>query len=274
MTHQLLAFARGGKYEVNPIDINEVIETSMDFFWRTRKDIEIKTGLQENLPAVAADATQLEQVLLNLFINAADAMPDGGRIEIRTNDVTLEESQNRPHHLPAGNYARITVTDTGIGMDGATRKRIFEPFFTTKKQAHGTGLGLASAYGTVRNHHGFMEVFSRPEQGTTFTIYLPVADAKAVRNKKAIPEVEVRKGTETILVVDDEPTLRQLVSQMLEHLGYQVLLAASGVEAVARYGRNRQRIDPVLLEMTMPGMDGRETFDRQMVFATKSTATE
>ena len=260
VTGQLLAFAQGGKYNQRAVNFNDLIGTSVKFFANTRKDIEIKTNLRNNLAAVKADATQLEQVLLNLFINAGQAMPDGGRLEIQTQNLVLNQNQTQPHDLPEGNYVTVWISDTGIGMDEATRKRIFEPFFTTKALKRGSGLGLASAYGTIQNHNGFIEASSRPGKGTTFAIYLPSTNEKTV--PVAIKSLALSKGTETILVVDDESRIRKVTSQMLEHLGYSVLLAASGDEAIERYRRDGDRIDLVILDMTMPGMDGKETFDR------------
>jgi PAS domain S-box-containing protein len=258
LTRQLLAFAQGGKYESRPIDINASVHTALYLFARTHRDIEIKTDLQEKIPAVAADLSQIEQMLLNLFINAGEAMPGGGRLTVRTRDVNLKAHHTRPHHLPAGDYICIEVTDTGTGMDDATVERIFEPFFSTKKGNRGNGLGLASAFGIMRNHRGFIEVASQLGEGTTFVLYLPATQAKAV--KKASVRADTYHGTETILVVDDEPVVRKVVSKMLERLGYTVLLAGSGKEAVDHYQRHMEQIDLVLLDMTMPVMDGKETF--------------
>lgn len=260
LTRQLLAFARGGKYEVRPIDINALIQSGIELFSRTHKEITIETDLQENVAAVVADSSQLENVFLNLFINAGDAMLNNGRLEIRTEAIALDDAQAGQHRLPTGEYIRISVTDSGMGMDEATRKRIFEPFFTTKTINRGTGLGLASAYGTIRNHNGHLTVRSQPGKGATFVIYLPTAGEKAAIIVKE--GLKVQKGFETLLVVDDEPVVRRTVTKMLEHLGYTVLEAANGEEAIARFRKDRDRIDLVILDMTMPGLDGGETFDR------------
>ncbi|MDX9823208.1 MAG: PAS domain S-box protein, partial [Syntrophales bacterium] len=178
LTKQLLGFARGGRYEVKALDLNEVVEKSSTLFGRTRKEIAIHRRLQPDLWGVEADRGQLEQVMLNLFVNAWHAMPEGGSLYLDTRNVDVEEDYVKPFDLKAGRYVRISVTDTGIGMDEKTRKRIFEPFFTTKEMGRGVGLGLASVYGIVRGHRGFINVYSEKDKGTTFNIYLPASDRK------------------------------------------------------------------------------------------------
>ena len=258
LTKQLLGFARGGKYHVRPIDLNSLIQTSVELFARTRRDIDVETNLQDDHATVAADRSQLEQVFMNLFINAHHSMPRGGRLKIGTTGVDLKDAQLQSRNLPAGRYVRITVTDTGVGMDARTRRRIFEPFFTTKDLGMGTGLGLASVYGIITNHQGFIEVMSKPLAGTTFIIYLPVTREKAQVDSKR--KHALREGNETVMLVDDELQIRQVVCKMLERLGYQVLLAVSGEEAIERY--DPASIDLVILDMTMPGMDGGQTFEQ------------
>ncbi len=260
LTRQLLGFAQGGKYNPHPIDINVRIKKGVEFFERTRKDVQIITDLQDDLWAVEADQSQIDQVLLNLFINASDAMPDGGRFEISTANLVLKDNPTQPFPLPPGNYIQIAASDTGIGMDDKTRKRIFEPFYTTKQLGRGTGLGLASVYGIIRNHKGHIQVFSKLLKGSTFIINLP-ASAADIKITPRIP-AEMLTGTETVLLVDDEPIVREVGATMLERLGYHVLLAESGKEALKLFRQNQAQIALVVLDMIMPGMNGRETYDQ------------
>lgn len=260
LTKQLLGFAQGGKYDVRPINIKTSILNSSDLFRRTRKDVHVITDLQEDVWAVEADRSQIEQVLLNLFINAGDAMPDGGRLRIHAANFALEENRDAPAQLPPGNYVQITVSDTGSGMDQATRERIFEPFYTTKRVRQGAGLGLASVYGIIRNHKGSIQVFSEPSKGSTFIVLLPATTHK-ISDISCLPW-EIRAGTETVLFVDDEPHVRDVGVIMLKRLGYRVLLAENGKRAIEQFSLNRDQIDLVILDMTMPGMSGSETYDQ------------
>jgi signal transduction histidine kinase len=170
LTRQLLGFARGGKYEVKPTDINEMIKKSSSMFGRTKKEIKIHEKYQKDVWTVEVDQGQIEQVLMNLYVNAWQAMPGGGELYIETENVTLNEDYVKPYQVEQGNYVKISITDTGVGMDEATRQRIFEPFFTTKEMGRGTGLGLASVYGIIKNHGGFINVYSEKGEGTTFNI--------------------------------------------------------------------------------------------------------
>jgi signal transduction histidine kinase len=182
LTKQLLGFARGGKYEVKPIDMNELVLSSSAMFGRTRKEIKIHTKYQESPQVVEAYRDQIEQVLLNMYINAWQAMPpEGGELYLETKIATLDDDYCKPHQAEPGRYVNISITDTGSGMDEATRQRIFDPFFTTKEKSRGTGLGLASAYGIIKNHGGFISVHSEMGHGTTFNIYLPVSDKNVVK---------------------------------------------------------------------------------------------
>lgn len=259
LTKQLLGFARGGKYDVRPIDVNELIHQTSQMFGRTKKEIVIHEDYEDDLWAVEADQGQLEQVLLNLYVNAWQAMPGGGELFLETRNVTLDELSMRPYNIPPGRYVRIRVTDTGVGMDEKTQQRIFEPFFTTKKMGRGTGLGLASVYGIIKNHNGIIEVKSKKGQGTTFEIYLP---ASAKRLEEKVPEEqEILKGPGTVLLVDDEDMIIEVGSEILKALGYEVLAAKSGNEAIDIYERHKDNIDVVILDMIMPGMGGGETYD-------------
>ncbi len=260
LTSQLLGAARGGKYEAKPLRINDVVIGSSSMFGRTKKEIRIHTKFQEPSPVVFADRRQLEQALLNLYINAWQAMPDGGELYLETSSRHLDETECKPYAIAAGAYVAITVTDTGTGMDKHVRRRIFDPFFTTKERGRGTGLGLASAYGIVKNHSGAITVASEVGQGTTFHIYLPVSD-RAVPTEPQASSTLVA-GTGTILLVDDESLVIDVGKEMLARLGYDTIAAQSGPEAVAIVRNDPERIDLIILDMIMPGMDGGQTFDR------------
>lgn len=258
LTSQLLGFARGGKFEVKPTDLNKVLKNTTEMFARTKKEIKLHTEYQENIWTVEVDQSQLEQVMLNILINAWQAMPGGGDIFIRTENFTGDGE--KPYSLQPGQYVKISVTDTGVGMDEATRQRIFEPFFTTKEMGRGTGLGLASVYGIIKNHGGSIYVESEVGKGATFNIYLP-ASAKEPVNEASHPD-EVLKGSGTVLLVDDDSIIIEVGMDVLERLGYQVMTARSGEEAIDVYKKNKDRIDIILLDMIMPDMGGGETFDR------------
>ncbi len=260
LTQQLLGFARGGKYEVKPIDINTLIRRTAGMFGRTRKEIKIQEKYQEDIWTVEVDIGQVEQVFLNLFVNAWQAMPGGGVLYIQTENVELDESYTHAFQTNPGGYVKISVTDTGVGMDEATRVRIFEPFFTTRKMGRGTGLGLATVYGILKNHGGFINVYSEKGQGTTFNIYLPVSEK--LPQEETPPMEMVRKGSGTILIVDDEEIIIEVGVPLLENLGYQVLTASSGKEALEIYQSCREQIDLVILDMIMPDIGGGETYDR------------
>ena len=260
LTNQLLGFARGGKYEVRPTDLNELIKKQNRMFGRTKKEITIRGKYEENPWSVEVDRGQIEQVLLNLYVNAWQAMPGGGNLNLETENVTLDENYVKPFSIAPGRYVKISVTDTGVGMDKATREKIFEPFFTTKEMGRGTGLGLASVYGIIKNHGGFINVYSEKGHGTTFNIYLPASEKEIIDEKK--PAGDTLRGTETVLFVDDEDMIIEVAEEMFEQLGYKVLIARSGKEAIETYERNKEHIDIVLLDMIMPDMSGSDTYDR------------
>jgi two-component system cell cycle sensor histidine kinase/response regulator CckA len=260
LTKQLLGFARRGKYDGMPTNLNKLIETSSVMFGRTKKEITVQTKLHKDLWMVEVDQGQIEQVLLNLFINAWQAMPGGGSLHIDTENVTLDAHYLKPYTVKPGRYVKISITDTGVGMDKRTLERIFEPFFTTKELGRGTGLGLASVYGIIKNHEGYINVYSEIEKGTTFTIYLPASETAVV--KEQVFADKLLHGTETLLLVDDEEIIIDVGKQMLDKMGYEVLLAGSGREAIEIYKDHQDRIDLVILDMVMPGMSGGETFER------------
>jgi len=261
LTRQILGFARGGKYEVKSTDINALIDKSADMFGRTKKEIIIHKKLQEDLWSVNVDRGQIEQVLLNLFVNAWQAMPGGGNLFLQTDNVTLEEHDyDKPYAIGPGKYVRISVSDTGLGMDKATRERIFEPFFTTKAVGRGTGLGLASAYGIIKNHGGIINVYSEKGHGATFKIYLPASGKQLIKEK--IRHEAVLTGSEMILLVDDEKMVADISKDMLEKLGYKIVVATGGNEAIKLLKTIRNQVNLVILDMIMPDMSGGETFNR------------
>jgi PAS domain S-box-containing protein len=260
LTSHLLGYARKGKYEVIPLDLNRLVEDTSDTFGRTKKQITIHRELAKDLFAVEADSTQIEQVLLNLCVNAADAMPGGGDMTLKTTNVTHKDMKGKLYEPKPGSYVLLAVTDTGTGMYKKTMERIFDPFFTTKEMGRGTGLGLASAYGIIKGHGGYIDADSTRGRGTTFSIYLP-ASKKKVR-QVAKTEERLVKGTGTVLLVDDEEVILEVGRELLEALGYRVLLAQDGKEAVKVYGKNQDKIDIVVLDVVMPGMGGGEAYDR------------
>ena len=259
LTAQLLAFARGGKYDIRPSSLNAVISESMRILAGTLdKSIVIETLLDDSLPTVEIDVGQIQQVLMNLCVNARDAMPGGGRLTIQSSVIRLGESDARsqPEAKP-GWFAVLTVSDTGVGMDDGVKQRIFEPFFTTKDKGKGTGLGLSMVYGVVKNHGGFVNVYSEAGQGSTFKVYLPLSGKPEVM--ESVPETELAGGHETILVIDDEEAIREVACDILGSYGYRVRLATDGEEGVAIFRRQARQIDLVILDMVMPRQGGRET---------------
>ena len=262
LTRQLLGFARGGRYEVKPLNFNEVVRKSSAMFGRSKKELTIHRRLKQGLWAVEADRGQIEKVLMTLFVNAWQAMPGGGELTIETSNAEIGEDHSLPYQVSPGRYVRVAVSDTGMGMDEQTQQRVFDPFFTTKAMGRGTGLGLATVYGIVKGHGGFIQVESLPGQGTTFTFFLPATrrQLRVVREKP--PARGVVGSKKTVLVVDDEPANMEVTKEILEILSYNVKTACNGSEAVAIYQEQRAEIELIILDMIMPGMGGGETFDR------------
>ena len=260
LTKQLLGFARRGKYLVKATDLNEIIDKSSSLFARTKKEIQVHTTLYESIWTVEVDRGQIEQVLLNLYVNAWQAMLDGGDLYLSTENITLDRSYVKPYKVEPGRYVKVSLTDTGVGIDKETQKRIFEPFFTTKEMGRGTGLGLASVYGIIKSHGGYINVYSELDQGTTFTIYLPASGKEAVEDLELTADIV--KGTGTILLIDDEKMILDVGRELLEELGYTVLPAGSGQEAIDIFQKDRDKIDMIIMDMIMPEMSGSETFDR------------
>ena len=260
LTSQLLGYARKGRYEVKPVDLNAVVQETSEAFGRTKKEVTIHRDLADHLSTIEADRGQIEQVLWNLFVNGADAMPGGGSLILKTVNINHKNMKAKLYEPKPGDYVLLTVTDTGAGMDEETLDRIFEPFFTTKETGQGTGLGLASAYGIVKGHGGYVDVESRKGHGSTFSIYLPASDKEVM--KAVEPSAGFTKTTGTVLLVDDEDVILEVGRDLLELMGYRVLTAGNGQEAVEIYRKNRDVIDLVVLDMVMPTMGGGEAYDR------------
>lgn len=262
LTSQLLGFARGGKYEVKSTDLNQLIKEESKLYSRTRKDITFHEEYQPDIWPVEVDRGQIKQVLLNLYVNAGQAMPEGGNIHVSTRNVDLDAIYCGIYEIPPGRYVQIFVTDTGHGMNKQTLSRIFDPFFTTKEIGRGTGLGLASAYGIIKNHKGFIDVYSELREGTTFTIYLPASD-KAVQLEKDISHtVKLVQKEGTILLIDDEEMIVEVGREMLKAIGFNVVTAGSGIEACKLYQDEPDRFLAVILDMIMPDMDGGVVFEQ------------
>lgn len=258
LTQQLLGVARGGRYNPKPINLSTLVEKSAEMFGRTRKDIEITLLSIDEDVVVEVDSQQLEQVLLNLFLNASQAMENGGKISLTTENVYLEESVTAVHDKKPGQYGVVKVEDVGCGMDDKTLSQIFNPFFTTKEMGRGTGLGLASAYGIMKNHNGFIVAESELGAGSVFTLYLPSSD-HLVEVEEPVVEESIR-GEGEILLIDDEELIRDVGGTMITELGYQVTLAKGGEEGVKLYQEAQGAFRLVILDLIMPGMDGVETF--------------
>ncbi|MHB8828427.1 MAG: ATP-binding protein [Syntrophales bacterium] len=262
LTGQLLGFARGGNYEVKTTHINEIIKKTASVFGQTKKEISIDYKCADSIFPVDVDRGQMEQVFLNLLVNAWQAMPGGGNILLETENILVDEKKAIEISTEPGNYVKISVTDTGVGIDERIKQHIFEPFFTTKKMGRGTGLGLATVYGIVKGHKGAINVDSEPRRGTTFSIYLPASNRQPLQEETSQKTEKLLGGAETILVVDDERMILETNCELLKSLGYRVFPAGSGQEALSVYMEKNSEIDLVILDMIMPGISGGETFDR------------
>ncbi len=260
LTSQLLGYAKKGKYQVETINVNHLVEETSNTFSRTKKKIEIYYECDPDLWLIDADKGQIEQVLFDLYINAADAMPDGGSLTLKTANVTSDDIKSTEFKPKQHKYVLIMVSDTGPGMDKKTLECVFDPFFTTKGLEKGGGLSLASAYGIVKGHEGYIDVDSVPGAGTTFKIYLPVsAGHKVVKDTERPDQFAVKTGT--ILLADDEEIILEVGQKLLKSIGYQTLVARDGKEAVEIYSKNKDRIDAVILDIVMPKMGGGEAYD-------------
>ena len=260
LTGQLLGYARKGKYEVKPMNLNDILMESAEAFARMRKDITVKQNLASDLLPIEADGDQINQMLMNIFINAADAMNNGGHLFLTTRNIASEAMVRSTYAPKPGQYVMLEIRDTGIGMDQKTKERIFDPFFTTKEMGRGTGLGLASVYGIVKGHGGYIDVASQPGQGATFTIYLP-ASSKTIETTRVEAKLAA-SGKGTILIIDDEKLVLEVVTKMLGLLGYTVYAADNGNNAIEIYKEHQARIDLVVLDMIMPEISGSLVYDR------------
>ena len=263
LTRQLLTFSRKVQSERRPLDLNREVEQVKRLLERTiPKMIEIELYLSESPAVVSADPIQIEQAIMNLAVNAKDAMPEGGKIVIETERVRLDQ-QFCKSHLGAqpGEYVLLSISDTGHGIDQEILEHVFEPFYTTKDVGRGTGLGLAMVYGIVKNHEGYILCYSEVSTGTTFKIYLPAMEQSGQSEKPVEAEDLFKGGDETILVVDDEEYIRELVVELLTDAGYKVLTATDGEGALKLYGKKQRNIDLIILDLVIPGMGGKKCYE-------------
>jgi PAS domain S-box-containing protein len=258
----LLAFSRKQIIRMTPVNLHDIVKRVQKLLVRIiGEDISLEVKLCEKEPDILADSGQIEQVLMNLATNARDAMPSGGSLFISTRIIELDEMFNRAHgYGKEGTYALIAVTDSGCGIEEEMLKKIFEPFFTTKDVGKGTGLGLAIVYGIIKQHNGYINVYSEPGKGTTFKIYLPLSHAD-VSNIAATEPVSAEGGSETILIAEDDTSLRDLVSSVLRESGYRVIEAKDGAEALRKFHENQDAIHMAVLDVVMPRMNGKEVGD-------------
>ncbi len=263
LTRQLLAFSRRQIIQPENLEIGPLVDNLLKLVRRViGEDVALEFHAAEDLPAIHADPTQIEQVLMNLCLNARDAMPEGGRLSIETAAAVLDDEFRRLHPWArTGSFVLVSVSDTGQGMDEETRARVFEPFFTTKEPGRGTGLGLSTVYGIVKQHEGLLHVSSRPGRGSTFRVYLPAADSPAEKPAERSPEERRGRG-ETILVAEDDVQVREMVARTLREAGYRVHAAEDGAEALEIFSAHSQEIALALLDVVMPGMGGTEVYER------------
>jgi signal transduction histidine kinase/CheY-like chemotaxis protein len=263
LTRRLLVFSRKQPVDVKPVDINETILGLQKLLIRIiRENIELKLELADWPLTVLADTGQIEQVLINLAANARDSMPEGGLLTIETGLQVIDEEYIALYgYGKPGVHALITVADTGFGMDEETQKKIFEPFFTTKSVGEGTGLGLAISYEIIKQHSGYIKVYSEPGQGTVFKIYLPISEESVMSGLKTETSASARGGNEIILVAEDDSSLRKLTGIVLESFGYTVITAEDGEDAITKFMENRERVHLALIDMIMPKKNGREVAD-------------
>jgi nitrogen-specific signal transduction histidine kinase/CheY-like chemotaxis protein len=262
VTSDLLAFSRKQVLTTVPVKLNEIIKRVKELIVRIiGEQIEVKTILDHKVPSVMADSGKLEQILMNLATNARDAMPEGGTITIETNKAEIDKDFiSRNGYGEPGEYALITVTDTGVGMDEETTVRIFEPFFTTKEVDKGSGLGLSIIYGIIKQHKGYIDVESKPGKGTAVKIYLPITEKKPKEEKPPVVDT-VTKGCETILLAEDNTEVRLATKQILETTGYRVIEAVDGQDAVEKFNENKDIIQLLVFDSIMPNKSGKGAYD-------------
>ncbi len=265
MTRQLLDFASPQSSAHQRTDINQILNDTVELFCRTKKELRLHTDYKNQKTVIEADEGQLRQAVINLLVNAWQAMPNGGDLKIETKDITIRETDNISYTTAPGNYVKISISDSGVGMAPSLISKIFDPFFTTKKRGEGTGLGLSSVYGIIESHNGHISAHSRVGHGSTFHIYLPAASEQAPGIP--VPAVSpsddaIAAGTETILIIDDEPDILEIGREILEAIGYLVYAAPSGSRAIEIYAACRDTIDLIILDMVMPEMNGEQVYDR------------
>ncbi|HEX8948421.1 MAG TPA: ATP-binding protein [Dissulfurispiraceae bacterium] len=259
LAKKILTVTRKEKMETKPVDMNEIVDNSMELLQRSiPKSIEIIANLGKDLPLVRADATQIQQVIMNLAVNARDAMPDGGTLTIETETLDTEDRSSDNTPLSGSGFVKLSISDTGTGMDTDTQRRIFDPFFTTKETGKGTGLGLYIVHSVVSNHGGYVNLYSEPGKGTRFAIYLPIAKGDTAEDVYR-SEDNIR-GSETVLIIDDDIDVRELCRDMLEPLGYTVLSAGNGSDGINLFRQMKDKISVVVLDMIMPKMGGNEVY--------------
>lgn len=264
LTKQLLSFARGSDYCLKPSNMNDIVENTAHMFDHTCKDIKIHKYLQRNIWTVEVDVGQIELVLINFYINSRHAMVEGGDLYLHTENVVLNKSDIVDHEKREGKYVKVSITDTGTGMDENVSNKIFDPFFTTKKEGTGTGLGLSTAYGVIKQHGGFISFDTEKGKGTAFHVYLPASDKAIIPMKAAYENLEF--GTGTILLVDDEHTVITVGKLLIEEMGYDVMTAHGGRHALEKFKENKDKIDMVILDIIMPDMDGGKVYDQMKEF--------
>ncbi|MCP3875333.1 MAG: response regulator [Desulfobacteraceae bacterium] len=264
LTSRLLGFARGGKYQISALNVNTLVAMALNIFRPTRKDIVIHETYDEKIHIIDADETQIEQVFLNLLINASQAMPDQGDIFITSQNIFINENHDYPFEINPGRYIKVTIKDTGIGMDMETQKKIFDPFFSTKAvgDKKGRGLGLSTVYGVIKNHNGFILVDSEKGQGASFHVCLPASNNMNIEKEKELTRTfeQMEKGSETVLLVDDEEEIINVGKNFLEKLGYKPIIARNGLEAVEIFKLYKDEISLIVLDLIMPIMNGKQAF--------------
>ncbi|MBW2003390.1 MAG: PAS domain S-box protein [Deltaproteobacteria bacterium] len=272
LTKRLLIFSRKVESKLRPVDLNNEIEQVSKMLERTiPKMINIELHLSKDIKIINADPAQIEQIMMNLGVNARDAMPNGGRLIFETENVILDEEYCKIHSgSKPGQYVKLSISDNGHGMDKETLRHIFEPFYTTKETGKGTGLGLAMVYGIVKSHNGYIMCYSEPDEGTIFKIYFSIIEKEAERVESKKEKIPIKGGTETILLVDDEEPIRELCKDILARFGYTVLMASDGESALEIYREKKEEINLVILDIIMPGMGGRKCLEELLKLNPKS----
>ena len=263
LINSLLAFSRKQSMNLRAVEVNGIVRSAEQLMLRLiGADIELKTVLTDRPLTILADGAQIEQVLLNLASNARDAMPTGGSLTIVTEPVEIDDEFIRVHgYGKTGAYARITVADTGVGMDEETKERIFDPFFTTKETGKGTGLGLSIVYGIIKQHNGYINIYSEPAKGSSVNVYLPLIRERSAAEEQRLPQEPAEGGGETVLLAEDDSTLRQLTKSVLEKYGYTVIEAVDGEDAIEKFIKHKDSIDLLLFDVVMPKKNGEEAYE-------------